>query len=334
MHGWLILDKPLGVTSAHALNQAKRILKVKKAGHAGTLDPLASGILPLAFGEATKTIPFITDASKTYQFTVTFGAATSTDDVEGEVTETSEVMPTKAQIEAILAKFTGTISQMPPVYSALKIDGKRAYDLARAGIEVVLKSREIIIHSLRIISMLPLYGGAGICKGEARSGFRGGDNADAPPPISADAEIDSPARGECLKSVSFEADCSKGTYIRALGRDIALELGTVGHITQLRRTRVGRFSESQAISLETLKEIVHSGALFEKKWLLPVGKALDDILVLSLSRPQALKFRQGQKLIIEMADTKNVSVMCGEVLVGLGRVENGTLLPVRMFNLE
>ena len=211
--GWLILDKPVDLTSTQAVNIVKRIFDAQKAGHAGTLDPLASGILPIALGEATKTVPYAMDASKAYRFTLQFGEARSTDDAEGEVVQTSDVRPGDEAIRAILPQFTGLITQVPPAFSAIKVDGQRAYDLARAGEQVELDPRQVLIHSIR-----PL-------------GRPGPDEA------------------------TFEVISGKGAYMRALGRDLAIGLGTCGHIGDLRRTAVGPFTEDRAISLESLKAL-------------------------------------------------------------------------------
>jgi tRNA pseudouridine55 synthase len=211
IHGWLVLDKDLGLTSTHALAQVKRLFDAQKAGHAGTLDPLATGILPIAFGEATKTVSFAVDGEKAYRFTVRWGAETATDDTEGEVTATSDKRPAPADIEALLPRFTGEIMQVPPNYSAIKVDGNRAYDLARDGEQVVLEPRPVFIDALRMIEM-------------------------------PDAET----------SV-FEAECGKGTYVRALARDFGRALGCRGHVIALRRMQVGPFHEDDAVTLAELK---------------------------------------------------------------------------------
>ena len=215
IHGWVILDKSDGMTSTHAVNQVRRVFNARKAGHAGTLDPLASGILPIALGEATKTIPYIMDSVKHYEFTVVWGAETETDDRETQPVRTSDKRPTLEQIENCLPKFTGIISQTPPAYSAIKVDGARAYDLAREGHEVELKSREVEVHHLSV------------------------------------ADYDK-------EQTRFVAHCSKGTYIRSLARDMGREIGCLGYIGQLRRTKVGPFDTNNAISLDFLTELVHS----------------------------------------------------------------------------
>ena len=182
VHGWVVLDKPVGMTSTHAVSVVKRAFSAKKAGHAGTLDPLASGLLPIALGEATKTVPFVMDGRKAYQFTVAWGSQTETDDTEGRVIATSELRPQEDAIAALLPRFTGTILQTPPKYSAIKIAGERAYDLARDGEEVVLQPRPVEIDALSIVS----HDGA---------------------------------------TTTFEAECGKGTYVRAIARDLGVQLG-------------------------------------------------------------------------------------------------------------
>ncbi len=249
--GWVNLDKPSGLTSTQALGRVKRIVQPQKAGHAGTLDPLATGILPIALGEATKTIPYAQDAIKTYSFTVRWGEARTTDDAEGDVTASSGVRPDRAQIEAVLPRFVGLITQIPPAFSAIKIDGQRAYDLARAGEILEMKPRQVFIQSLKIVS-------------------EGTDFAE------------------------FRAVCGKGTYMRSLGRDIALALGTVGYVAVLRREAVGAFTLETAISLEKLEELSHIARLDDA--LLPVQTVLADIPALALNDNEAVQLKRGQKL--------------------------------------
>ncbi len=296
--GWLILDKPAGITSTQAVNVVKRIFDAQKAGHAGTLDPLATGILPIALGEGTKTVPYVMDGRKTYRFILKFGEARSTDDAEGEVTQTSANRPTDAEIQAMLPAFIGEIDQVPPAFSAIKVQGERAYDLARAGEVVELTSRKVFIHGLTLLAR--------------------------PNPDEAHLEV----------------RCGKGTYMRALGRDLAIKLGTCGHITSLRRTAVGPFTESSAISLETLKSLGHSPAAFEH--LLPIETALDDIPALALTATEAIRLRSGQPVgllhrqdrdrIYELAPGGMVRAMAEGRLVALTRFEAGELVPVRVMN--
>ncbi len=219
VHGWVVLDKPIGMTSTQAVGAVRRLFEAQKAGHAGTLDPLATGILPIALGEATKTVPFAVDGEKAYRFTVRFGAETDTDDAEGKVVRTSDVLPSFADIQSVLANFIGEISQVPPAFSAIKVDGNRAYDLARAGEVVVLEPRWIVVDELRLIDM----------------------------PDSATAVL--------------EADCGKGTYVRALARDMGRMLGSAAHVIALRRTRVGGFDEQTAVQLGNLQEMAEAGSI-------------------------------------------------------------------------
>ena len=257
LHGWLVIDKPVGPGSTDIVSKAKRALRdggyaKVKVGHGGTLDPLASGVLPIALGEATKLSGRMLDADKAYAFTVRFGEQTDTLDLEGKVIATSDVRPTLAALEAVLPRFTGPIEQVPPAYSALKVDGQRAYDLARAGEEVTLASRSVTIHALGIEDA-------------------GADQA------------------------TLLATVSKGTYIRSLARDIALALGTVGHVTMLRRTKSGPFTLEQAISLDSLAELAKGRTL--EQALLPLKAGLDDIPALALTPDQAGALRQGRPVI-------------------------------------
>lgn len=286
-HGFLILDKPTGMSSAQAVGEVKRMLRCKKIGHGGTLDPLASGILPLAIGEATKAFDYIASSIKSYRFTIHFGQERSTDDAEGEVTASTTTIPTRAEIEAVLPSFCGRIQQVPPAYSALKVDGKRAYALARAGQEVVLEAREIEVHSL----VLQQFEGA---------------------------------------YATLEVSCGKGTYVRSLARDIARKVNSLGYVSMLRRTAVGKFNESQAISLEKCRELVHSGALF-KAWV-TLELALDDIPAIEVDAQQASKLRQGQSIAVDAAEGRILVKTSGQVLA-FAEVEEGRLRPVRVLNV-
>jgi tRNA pseudouridine55 synthase len=290
--GWVVLDKPVGLGSTPAVGRVRRLFGAQKAGHGGTLDPLASGILPIALGEATKTVPFIMDGRKEYRFTLRFGEARSTEDAEGEVTETSDARPTDDALRAALPGFVGEIEQMPPAFSALKVDGKRAYDLARAGEMVELKPRRVVIERLELVGRPDL------------------DHAD------------------------FVVGCGKGTYIRSLGRDLARAVGTVGHLSALRRTVVGPFREEGAISLPKLEALGHIPALFGA--LAPVATALDDIPALALTEAQADRLRQGQPVLLTRDAPPSGALVRAEVgsrLVALVRSDGAALQPVRVFNL-
>ena len=332
LHGWLILDKPVGLGSTQAVSAVKRALRVAghgkaKVGHGGTLDPLASGVLPIAIGEATKLSGRMLDADKAYDFTIQFGEQTDTLDTEGQVVATSEVRPTLAELEAVLSRFTGPISQVPPAYSALKVEGKRAYDLARAGEQVELNSRDVLIHELRSSPQ----GGEGD-HAQHGGGGKGPDETPAAVPLHHDAvrRGPPPRSGEDLDEITLSARVSKGTYIRSLARDIALALGTVGHVTMLRRTKAGPFTLESAITLDILDQAAKDARLQEL--LLPLTAGLVDIPVLSVSPDQAQALRQGRRLEGHAAPPGLNLAMLGQIPVAL--VEVGTdISVVRGFNL-
>lgn len=293
VHGWLILDKPVGGTSTHAVALVKRAFHAKKAGHAGTLDPLASGVLPIAMGEATKTVPFVMDGRKAYRFTVTWGAQTTTDDAEGSFTDTSDLRPTREQIEAILPGFTGTVMQVPPQFSAIKIAGERAYDLARDGEEVKLDARPVEIDALTLV---------------AHDG----------------------------ETSTFEAECGKGTYVRALARDFGRLLGCFGHVTALRRTRVGPFTEADATPLSVLDDMRRDGT-DAMHLVTSVDRALSEIPAVHVSRNDAGRLARGQSCLLRGADAPieevAVAVFAQGQLVAIGEVVHGELHPRRVFHL-
>jgi tRNA pseudouridine55 synthase len=305
LHGWLILDKPYGLGSTQAVAAVKRVLRdaglpKTRIGHGGTLDPLASGVLPIAIGEATKLAGRMLDSDKAYDFCVRFGEQTDTLDAEGQVIATSDVRPTRAEIEAILPRFMGAIEQIPPAYSALKVDGRRAYDLARAGEEVVLKVRAVTIYDLVIrhaelvsASIAPLH------RVEREEEW-----------TLKQVQGDDP-----LEQITLSAAVSKGTYIRSLARDIALALGTVGHVTMLRRTKAGPFTLETAISLDKLREAASAPAIAQL--MLPLTAGLDDIPALPVTPDQALALRQG-KVLFGIAAPHGLHVaMDGEIPVAL-----------------
>ncbi len=326
-HGWIILDKPLGLGSTQAVSAVKRVCREAglgkvKVGHGGTLDPLATGVLPIALGEATKLTGRMLNGDKTYGFTVAFGSETDTLDLEGKVIAESDVRPSMAEVEAVLPRFTGPIVQVPPAYSALKVDGQRAYDLARAGEVVELAGRAVTIHSFEI---LPHWGrghGEGGSEGELHS---------RPPSVSPDG-LPPPPRGEdLLEEVTLIAHVSKGTYIRSLARDIADALGTVGHVTMLRRLKAGPFTLDQAISLDNLNE-VGKGAPLENV-LLPLEAGLDDIPALTLSPEQASMVRQG-RVLTGLPQTNGLYwAKAGLVPTALMEIFSGEAKVVRGFNL-
>jgi tRNA pseudouridine55 synthase len=309
LNGWIILDKPHGMGSTQGVGAVKRALREGgypkvKVGHGGTLDPLATGVLPIALGEATKLAGRMLDSDKVYEFTVQFGTETDTLDLEGKVIATSDVLPTLAEIEAILPQFTGTIAQVPPAFSALKVDGKRAYDLARAGKEVALASRSVTIFSLRVFA------------------------ASREPNDLARSRED--AKGS-INSITLTAHVSKGTYIRSLARDIAVALGTVGHVTMLRRTKAGPFTLANAISLDILFEKAKARGL--EGILLPLRTALDDIPALALTPEQARLIGNGQPLSGIAAPDGLLLATLAEVPVALVECVSGTVKVERGFNL-
>ena len=321
LHGWIILDKPVGMGSTQAVGAVKRLLREAgeprtKVGHGGTLDPLASGVLPIALGEATKLAGRMLDATKAYDFTIRFGEQTDTLDAEGIVVETSSVRPTLAEVDAILPRFTGEIEQIPPAYSALKIEGKPAYTRARAGETLEMKSRRVTVHNL-----LPL-------EGEVARSAGGGTAENAPPPS---ASPTPPPRGEGLEEIALSATVSKGTYIRSLARDIARALGTVGHVTMLRRTRAGPFALDKAISLDFLSQAAKARSLDGA--VIPLIAALDDIPALPVTPDQARLLRHGQMLFGIPARPGLNLAMDAETPVALVDATDDGLKVVRGFNL-
>jgi len=296
-HGWLVIDKPLGLSSSRVVDVIRRLTGTK-VGHAGTLDPLATGVLPIALGEATKTTAYAMAGRKRYRFRVCWGIARATDDREGEIVGECSSRPSREAIEAILPRFTGTILQSPPPYSAIKVDGHRAYALARAHRPPALTARPVQIAALRLIAMPDR------------------DHADC------------------------EALVGKGTYIRALSRDLGIALGTLGHVAELRRLSVGRFTEAQAISLDSVVERRHSLAISD--YLLPIETALDDIPALALTEAEAARLRYGQRVTphdigvrahLERLDEGTVvSAWHGRAMIALARIENGGLQPARVIN--
>ena len=291
VNGWVILDKPAGMSSNQALRKVQYLLSAKKAGHIGTLDPFATGVLPLAFGEATKLIPYLEGHTKTYEFTLKFGIATTTDDTEGEVIETSPVIPKKADIEQILPRFTGEITQIPPKYSAIHINGKRAYELARDGENFEIPKRQITISELKLLN------------------YNSAEN-----------------------SADFSVTCSKGTYVRTLGHDIAAALGTLGHLTALRRTKNGFFSLSDTILLDNLKNMLYKVGGISP--LLSVETFLCDITVIALTEAEVLKLKSGQAIDSTRFNAfEGVAAACfRDKLIALVEPQNNILKPIRVFN--
>ena len=305
VHGWLVLDKPIGLSSTVAVSRVRRLFNAQKAGHAGTLDPLATGVLAVALGEATKTVPYAMDGEKLYRFTARWGEARDTDDAEGEIVERSDVRPAKAQILAKMPRFTGDIQQVPPAFSAIKVKGERAYDLAREGEEFSLEPRTISIREAHLV--------------------------ETPDPDHA----------------VFELSCGKGSYVRAWVRDLAIALGTCGHVVELRRLRVGPFAIEAAISLEKLEALGHSPAALEH--LRPIATALDGIPALAVTGQDSMRLRSGNPILIRPphfarlvegisdaeTDFQGLTVLLSTAQgepVALAQVAQGEFRPFRVFN--
>ena len=296
VHGWVVLDKPVGMSSTHAVSVVKRLFQAKRAGHAGTLDPLASGLLPIALGEATKTVAFVMEGRKVYRFTVRWGEERDTDDAEGRITESSAGRPTAAAIGALLPRFTGQITQVPPRFSAVKIAGERAYDLARDGEVVDIAPRPVEIHRLELI--------------------------ETPDPDHA----------------VLVAECGKGTYVRALARDLGRALKCLGHVAALRRTAVGPFGEDVASSLDALQRICSGGGdVPERAALLPIEAGVAALPALRVSPGDAGRLARGQAVLLRGRDAPViggwVAVFSQGALIALAEVEKGEVRPRRIFNL-
>jgi tRNA pseudouridine55 synthase len=288
LSGWLVFNKPYDMSSTEAVGKLRWLYGAKKAGHAGTLDPLATGILPIAFGEATKTVPIVQDGTKIYHFDIVWGSATSTDDIEGEVIATSDVRPSREALDAVLPRFTGLITQIPPAFSAIRIGGERAYDLARAGHKLDMPPRDVEIDALEVIEHTP-------------------------------------------ERARLSVTCSKGTYVRALARDIAEALDTKGHVGALHRARVGNFTDSDAITLEQVEavDLATRDAL-----LLPVAAGLADLPEIRLDARQAATIRLGNPVLLTGRDAPIAlddawASLKGEA-VALGFVEAGQFKPRRV----
>jgi len=298
IHGWLNLEKPAGMSSSKVVSLVRRFTGAAKAGHGGTLDPLATGVLPVALGEATKTVSFVMDGFKTYVFVVRWGIGTATDDREGEVIKITDGRPTIRNIKRVLSQFTGEISQVPPIFSAIKVNGKRAYDLARSSKDVVLQPRSVKVTALSI--------------------------------------TDTPDRDH----TAFKVKCGKGTYIRALARDMSLALGTCGHISSLRRISVGAFREKESISLDKLESLGHIAPGSKVLW--PIETVLDDIPALALTVQEAKRLRQGQGVpaLPVASRTSAEDIAPGDLvcaisegkLVALAKINGGEIRPVRVLN--
>ncbi|HLK25529.1 MAG TPA: tRNA pseudouridine(55) synthase TruB [Caulobacteraceae bacterium] len=304
--GWVILDKPQGLGSTQAVGRVRRAFEAQKAGHAGTLDPLATGVLPIALGEATKTVPYLVGSDKAYRFTIAWGASTDTCDAEGRITDVSEARPADAAVAAALGAFVGEISQVPPAFSAVKVAGERAYELARAGAAVELEPRPVVIHAARVVA-------------------------------AADRD-----------HVEIDLVCGKGTYVRSLARDLAAALGVCGHVSRLRRTRVGPFTEADAVALEHLEDLCHRGRGLDA--LAPVETALDDIPALAVTNEEAFRLSQGRPIVLlprqvetlkarlptpdgEGFASRTVLARGNDGPAAICELRAGQLRPVRVFNL-
>lgn len=289
--GWLVLDKPYELGSTQAVGKIRWLFQAKKAGHAGTLDPLATGLLPIALGEATKTVPYVTDGQKTYRFTVRFGEETNTDDAEGEIVNSADQRPKDDEITVLIPKFIGNIQQVPPAFSAIKIDGKRAYAEARAGKEVVLQSREVVIESLELLKR------------------KDGDHAE------------------------FELTCGKGTYIRAIARDMGRELGCYGHVVELRRTYVEPFEEALAITLPELEALEGDLEALDEYLISPM-QAMDGFPEIRVAEDEARRIRLGNAIILRGRDApveeQDVCAVYKGNLVAIGDVRRGEFQPKRV----
>ncbi len=300
--GWIILDKQSGITSRQAVSKISKILNINKIGHGGTLDPLATGILPIALGEATKLISFIQNKKKKYSFTIKWGEATDTDDIEGRVIEKSLSRPNEEEMQSALKLFKGKINQRPPIFSAIKIDGERSYNLARKKISVCHKPRQVNVYELNLKKIIS------------------------------------------IDSAEFEVICGKGTYVRSLARDLAEKLNTKGHVTNIRRHFVGKFEKKDTIFIDFSKEIIHSPSILTK--IKPIEKVLDDIPALFLTKTEAKKLRQGQKIKLNSLKFNNyliknhpnyhkfekIYTLSNNKLVGLVEIIDGLVKPKRIIN--
>ena len=292
VHGVLLLDKPLGLSSNQALQKAKWLLRAEKAGHTGTLDPLATGVLPLCFGAATKFSQQHLDADKTYETTVRLGLKTSTGDAEGDVISVREVSCSAGMVVEVLDRFMGPISQVPPMHSALKKDGKALYEYAREGETVEREARNVVIHDLDLLDM-QLQG-------------------DAP-------------------FLRLRVRCSKGTYIRTLGEDIAEALGCGGHLSALRRVVTGPFAEAECVSLVELEAMDEADRLAA---LLPVHVLLPGYTEVQLDKDNTDRFLNGVRRHGPWVDCDQVAVY-GEhprALLGTASVQGGELIPGRLLS--
>ena len=290
MNGWIFIDKEKEQSSFQVVKQLKSILNIKKIGHAGTLDPFATGVLAIALGEATKSL-FYFNTSKTYLFNIFFGESKDTDDITGKTIKRSEILPSKKQIDGCLKNFIGIHSQVPPRYSAIKINGQRAYKLARNKQTFKIKPRNVEVHKLK-----------------------------------------------CLKSLNknefvFELECSSGTYVRSIARDLGEMLGTFAHVSKLRRTKIGKFSEKNIILLDKFRELVHIGKHFDV--VHSIKEVLDDIPAVLIDDDLSRNFQNGLgfNYYTEKLDSNFLLVENSKKLLGIGKAQDGVIKPKRLFNL-
>jgi tRNA pseudouridine55 synthase len=297
IHGWIVLDKPLGMSSTQALAKVRWLLNAEKAGHGGTLDPLASGVLPLAFGEATKTVSFAMDGRKTYRFIVKWGAETSTDDLEGEITRSTDVVATQHDIERVLPEFMGQVQQIPPSYSAIKVSGERAYDLARAGTAVELTVRTVNIESLQI------------------------ENHD---PAGSTTFVVQCGKGTYVRSIARDL----GRALGCLGHVTYLRRLAVGPFSEKDAISLDKLEE---LCQSPSRENSLAGLLR------PIETVLDGIPALAVMEPEAKRLQQGQRVLLPdgqaPSEAEAVLVTHAGKPLGLFKVEHRVLKAIRLFNL-
>ena len=298
VHGWVVLDKPVGMTSTHAVSVVKRLFLAKRCGHAGTLDPLASGALPIALGEATKTVPFVMDRRKLYRFTIRWGEERDTDDAEGRTVSISKERPSPEAVHALLPSYTGLIQQIPPRYSAIKIEGERAYDLARDGEQVELAPRPVEIGRLELV--------------------------DIPDPDHAVLEAEC-GKGTYVRSLARDLGRALGCF----GHVSALRRAAVGSF--------GEETMILLEQLEALCHRAASGEGSLADALMPVETALDDIPALAVSWADAARLQRGQAVLLRGRDAPNfrgtVYVTVAGQLLALAELDRGEIVPKRVFNL-
>lgn len=323
INGWINLNKPVEYTSTQMVGKIRYALKAQKAGHGGTLDPLASGVLPIALGEATKTVNFIQDAIKTYEFEVTWGEQRSTDDAEGDVLQSSDTRPSTKEITALLPNFIGNVEQTPPQFSAVKIEGERAYDMARDGQTVDIKSRIVYIESLEIVDEPNVSERPAAC---------GHD-------------------GTLMSKTLFRCVCGKGTYIRSIARDLGEKLGCFGYVSALKRTKVGEFTLDNAIPLDFFLEMIDKPDQIRNSddFLLPLQTVLGDIPALALKEDEKVRLKNGNDLTflskddLTRLDQANIDWKADEPTIALAQYEDTAIAmveiygakiqPIRVFNL-